>query len=144
MARKLDEELFQVGALSLAKCHLHSGRDIREMAQELWNDYGRKHQDPDALADWVRSATTIVAYLRDEIHHPHAMAFIHHAQFYCRYYRNNGEKRNRGLLRTLFTVPEPQVPSVDRISDLIHKVKVYQISLDAGLPVPEAPDGWTL
>lgn len=148
MIKGLEHDVFQVGAVTIAKLHLSSGKEIGQMAREIWQDYSRNFDDNDAVQDLSMAASEIVAYLRDEIRHPHAVAVTHHAQFYCKYYDDEGGKRKTGiggLIKILRTFPPaPRQRPGDRVVILIKKFKRYQLSLDAGLKVPEAPDGWHL
>lgn len=145
MAKTLPDDVFQVGAITLAKLHLRAGKSIEQMAETLWRDYSSSYDDPEALRDWIKAANVIVEYLRNEIQHPHAAAVAHHAQYYCMHFDDEGQKRKRGLgglFRALSSPSIPRNPVSDRTAVLLTKFKRYQSALDAGLNVPEAPDGW--
>ena len=139
MKAGLPDDVFQVGALSLAKLHLHNGSSIHDLAITVWDGYRKQVDDPKAVEDLVAASSEIIRYLNEK-KHEFPVAVVQCAQYYCMHFDDEGKKRKRGLLGGLWFSSTPS--SAGRVATLTHKFKSYQIASDAGLDVPMPPDGW--
>jgi hypothetical protein len=137
----LPDDIFQVGALSLAKFHLHDGSSIQDFAIKIWDGYRKQVEDPKAIGDMVAAASEIVRYLKER-NHEFPVAVVRCAQYFCMNFDDEGNKRKKGLLGGLWFSSTPT--SVDRVAKLIRKFKIYQVAADSGLDIPMPPDEWRL
>jgi hypothetical protein len=64
MAGYMPQDLFEFGAVTIAKIHVSGGRSIEDLAMKLSEDYKYDYLEDGLLGDWVEAARSVVHMIR--------------------------------------------------------------------------------
>lgn len=138
--RYMPKDVFEVGVSTVAKIHLHTGKDIEELAKTVWHGYEGDIIDDGVLKDIERASTDALAWLRQQ-DAPDIAEFFHHFSYFCMNYDDSGNPKKKKLFSGLwFQKTEPDTSRVERY---LNKLKSYYVGVSAGI-MPVAPRGWSL
>ena len=139
MAKKyMTQRVFNMGAASIAKIHLLTGKSIEELAAMVFSSYRESYVDDGTEGDWVISARVALKLLEDQ-EAPSPDELLNHFQYFVENYEPDGLPRKKGLFGgTLFNKAEQ---NLKRKEDFLKLLESYYIGARAGI-VPLAPAGW--
>lgn len=137
-SKPLPKAVFEVGAVSIARIHLATGKPLRETALAIWAEYERQVKDPTAVEDWTAAASQIVTWVKENSL-PAPVELMRHLQHFCQMFEDNGRPKKKRLFNGLFFSKNDYEPT--RVATLMRKAQVYCASAQGGL-APLAPESY--
>jgi hypothetical protein len=137
-AKPLPKAVFEVGAISIVRINLATGKPFHEAAQAIWAGYARQVEDPSAVDDWMNAAEQLVAWL-EKISPPAPAELMRHLQHFCQMFEDDGRPRKKRLFNGLMFSKNDY--DTARVAKLIKKAQVYCTLAQGGF-VPLAPESY--
>ncbi len=140
MAGYMPQDVFEVGAASIAKMHLDLGHPVDELAADIWKDCATANID-DGVENDLKNAATEAIQMLETLEAPSPAEFLHHFQYFTIHYDEEGKPRKKKIFGGTWFNKAAQ--NKNRRQDFIKRLKLYYIGAIAG-SMPLAPDGWSL
>lgn len=135
----MPRDVFEVGAATVARMHLLSGKPPEDIAMMAWQNYASSIIDDNVVQDLVRAAEEGVAWLQ-KINAPALPEFFDHLRWYLLHHDDQGNPRRRKWLNGLMFSRSRK--DVDRVDNFHKKLVAYYVGLTTG-QMPPAPQGWS-
>ena len=136
--RYMPQRVFSVGAASIAKMHLLTGKSIEEVAAMVFASYKDSYIDDGTEGDWVASAREALKFL-EENEVPTPAELLNHFQYFVENYEPDGSPRKKRIFGgTMFNKAEQ---NIQRKENFLKLLESYYIGARSGI-VPLAPAGW--
>lgn len=138
----ITQALFNMCAITAAKCSAQTGEEIRLFAAKLAEEYGGFYQDANLAKDIAIAGEKVTEYMLEKFPPDTLVGGLLQIQYCVKYYYTDGTKKEAHSFDGMrFNAEATQLP--DKVAQCRVDVSVYSDLVLNGT-IPLVPDGWQI
>jgi hypothetical protein len=138
----VDQELFNMCAVTAAKISCHDGQTTFSAAELIAAEYGRSYQDNDLTAEVNDAAIQVSQFLADALPNGSLASACTQMQFCIKHFKLDGKRKRKKILGGVWFSGENQEIS-NKVDKCIANIATYHFLVIGGT-IPIAPKGWSM
>lgn len=142
MAKFIDQEVFNMCAVSAADISARSDKSVGEVAAFIASQYEGTYQDVNLAQDIKIAANKVTEFISGVLPPETLAGNLRQMQFCIKNYNLDGTKKRKKLFDgTLFN--EVKKENTDKVQDCVVNIATYHMLVIGG-SIPIAPHGWSM